>query len=53
VVFPLFLRLLYATRRHHGWLLLGSGVLELLTMALFHYLYQPDGWWRALAASRA
>jgi surface polysaccharide O-acyltransferase-like enzyme len=49
VVFPLFLRLLHATRRHHGWLLVVSGSLELATMALFHYVYQPEGWWRAIA----
>jgi peptidoglycan/LPS O-acetylase OafA/YrhL len=49
LIFPVFLRLLQVTRRHHGWLLIGSGVLELATMALFHYVYQPEGWWRAIA----
>jgi peptidoglycan/LPS O-acetylase OafA/YrhL len=49
LVFPLFLRLLHATRRHHAWLLVVSGSLELATMALFHYVYQPEGWWRAIA----
>jgi peptidoglycan/LPS O-acetylase OafA/YrhL len=49
LVFPLFLKLLHATRGHHLALLVGSGVLELATMALFHYVYQPEGWWRAIA----
>jgi hypothetical protein len=49
LVFPLFLKLLHATRGHHVTLLVAAGVLELLTMALFHYVYQPDGWWRAIA----
>jgi peptidoglycan/LPS O-acetylase OafA/YrhL len=49
VVFPLFVRLLHATRGHHGRLLVGSGLLEVATMAIFHYWYQPDGWWRAVA----
>jgi peptidoglycan/LPS O-acetylase OafA/YrhL len=48
VVFPLYLRLLRATRGHHGLLLLGSGAVAVATMALFHYLYQPDGWWRPI-----
>jgi peptidoglycan/LPS O-acetylase OafA/YrhL len=49
LVFPLFLKLLHATRGHHLALFLCSGALELGTMALFHYVYQPDGWWRAIA----
>ena len=49
LIFPLFLKLLHATRRHHVALLVGSGALELATMALFHYVYQPEGWWRAIA----
>ncbi|MBO0871176.1 MAG: acyltransferase, partial [Micromonosporaceae bacterium] len=49
VVFPLFMWLLNATRGHHAALLVVSGSLELATMAVFHYWYQPDGWWRALA----
>ena len=49
VIFPGFVWLLRVTRGHHGMLLLGSGALELATMALFHYVYQPDGWWRAIA----
>jgi peptidoglycan/LPS O-acetylase OafA/YrhL len=49
VVFPLFLRLLQATRGHHGLLLAISGGLELAEMAVFHYWYLPDGWWRAIA----
>jgi surface polysaccharide O-acyltransferase-like enzyme len=49
VVFPLFVKLLRATRGHHGLLLVGSGLLELGLMALYHYVYLPDGWWRAVA----
>lgn len=49
LAFPLFLKLLHATRGHHVALLIGSGLLELATMALFHYVYQPEGWWRAIA----
>jgi peptidoglycan/LPS O-acetylase OafA/YrhL len=49
VVFPLFLRLLEATRGHHGLLLMISGAVELAEMAIFHYWYLPDGWWRAIA----
>lgn len=49
IVFPLFLKLLYATRRHHVALLVVSGTIELAMMAYFHYIYQPDGWWRAIA----
>jgi peptidoglycan/LPS O-acetylase OafA/YrhL len=49
VIFPVFLWLLRATRGHHDVLLVISGVLELATMAAFHYWYQPDGWWRAIA----
>jgi peptidoglycan/LPS O-acetylase OafA/YrhL len=48
VVFPLYLWLLRATRGHHGLLLLVSGAVEVATMALFHYVYQPDGWWRPI-----
>jgi peptidoglycan/LPS O-acetylase OafA/YrhL len=48
VVFPLFLWLLRVTRGHHGLLLLGSGAVEVATMALFHYVHQPDGWWRPI-----
>jgi peptidoglycan/LPS O-acetylase OafA/YrhL len=49
VVFPVFLKLLRATRGHHALLLAGSGLLELGLMALYHYVYLPDGWWRAVA----
>src|SRR5689334_12344552 len=49
VIFPLFLKLLHATRRHHLALLVASGLLELATMAAFHYVYQPDWWWRPIA----
>jgi peptidoglycan/LPS O-acetylase OafA/YrhL len=49
VVFPLFLRLLQATRGHHVALLVVSGTLEIATMAVFHYVYVPDGWWRPIA----
>jgi peptidoglycan/LPS O-acetylase OafA/YrhL len=49
VVFPLFVKLLHATRGHHLALLLGSGAVELATMAVFHYVYQPDWWWRPVA----
>jgi peptidoglycan/LPS O-acetylase OafA/YrhL len=49
IIFPLFVRLLAATRGHHVRLLVGSGLIELATMAIFHYWYQPDGWWRAIA----
>jgi hypothetical protein len=49
LVFPLFLMLLHATRGHHLALFVTSGALELATMALFHYVYQPEGWWRAIA----
>jgi peptidoglycan/LPS O-acetylase OafA/YrhL len=49
VVFPAFLALLRATKGHHGLLLLISGAVELGLMALYHYVYLPDGWWRAVA----
>src|SRR5437763_8282809 len=49
VVFPLFLRLLSATRGHHAALLVVSGLLEVAEMAVYHYGYLPDGWWRAIA----
>ena len=49
VVFPLFVKLLRATRGHHGLLLVVSGAVELGLMALYHYVYLPDGWWRAVA----
>jgi len=49
VVFPLFLKLLHATRGHHGLLLAVSGLVELGLMALYHYVYLPDGWWRSVA----
>jgi peptidoglycan/LPS O-acetylase OafA/YrhL len=49
VVFPLFLRLLEATRGHHVKLLVGSGLVEIALMAVYHYGYLPDGWWRAIA----
>src|SRR2546421_12866793 len=49
VVFPLFLALLRATRGRHGLVLVGSGAIELGLMALYHYVYLPDGWWRAIA----
>jgi peptidoglycan/LPS O-acetylase OafA/YrhL len=49
VVFPAFLWLLEATRGHHRLLLVVSGALEVAIMAIFHYGYQPDGWWRAIA----
>jgi peptidoglycan/LPS O-acetylase OafA/YrhL len=49
VVFPFFVKLLRATRGHHGLLLVVSGAVELGLMALYHYVYLPDGWWRAVA----
>jgi hypothetical protein len=49
LLFPLFLKLLHATRGHHLALFVASGAVELATMALFHYVYQPEGWWRAIA----
>jgi peptidoglycan/LPS O-acetylase OafA/YrhL len=49
VIFPLFLKLLHATRNHHVALLVISGLVELGTMAIFHYVYQPDFWWRPIA----
>ncbi len=49
VAFPLFMRLLRATRGHHGLLLVGSGLVELGLMALYHHVYLPDGWWRSVA----
>jgi peptidoglycan/LPS O-acetylase OafA/YrhL len=49
VIFPLFMWLLNTTRGHHAALLVVSGTIEVATMAVFHYWYQPDGWWRALA----
>lgn len=49
MVFPLFVRLLKATRRHHLALLVGSCLLEIGLMACFHYLYLPAGWWHAVA----
>src|SRR2546423_1376523 len=49
VVFPAFLALLRVTRGHHGLLLVISGAVELGLMALYHYVYLPDGWWRAVA----
>jgi peptidoglycan/LPS O-acetylase OafA/YrhL len=48
VFFPAFLRLLRATRGRHGLLLLVSGLIELGLMALYHYVYLPEGWWRAV-----
>jgi peptidoglycan/LPS O-acetylase OafA/YrhL len=49
VVFPLFLKLLHATRGHHLALLLTSCALEVATMTVFHYRYTPDFWWRPLS----
>lgn len=49
IVFPLFLKLLHATRGHHLALLIASCVLEVATMAIFHYGYTPDFWWRPLS----
>ncbi len=49
VVFPVFLKLLHATRRHHGLLLVISGLVEVAIMAVYHYVVAPDGWWRPLA----
>jgi peptidoglycan/LPS O-acetylase OafA/YrhL len=48
VVFPLFIRLLYATRRRHGVLLLSSALVELATLAVFHYRNVPVGRWQPL-----
>jgi peptidoglycan/LPS O-acetylase OafA/YrhL len=48
VVFPLFIRLLYATRRRHGVLLLSSALVELATLAVFHYGHVPVGRWQPL-----
>src|SRR6266511_2734500 len=36
-------------RGHHGLLLVGSGLVELGLMALYHHVYLPDGWWRSVA----
>jgi len=49
VIFPLFVRLLHATRRHHRALLLVSGLVEVVLMAVYHYVGQPEGWWRPIA----
>ncbi len=46
VIFPLFVRLLHATRRHHGALLVVSGLIEVALMAVYHYVGEPQGWWR-------
>jgi peptidoglycan/LPS O-acetylase OafA/YrhL len=46
VVFPLFVRLLHATRGHHGLLLAVSGGVELVLMGVYHYVGQPEDWWR-------
>src|SRR5437764_14455130 len=49
IVFPLFVRLLRATKGHHGKLLVISGLVEVGLMAVYHYVYLPDGWWRSIA----
>jgi len=49
VIFPLFVRLLHLTRRHHGALLVVSGLIEVVLMAVYHYVALPDGWWRPIA----
>ncbi len=48
VVFPLFVRLLHATRGRHGLLLIVSGLIEAALMAVFHYVGQPQDWWRPI-----
>ncbi|MDQ2707777.1 MAG: acyltransferase [Actinomycetota bacterium] len=48
VVFPLFLRLLGATQGRHGWLLAGSGVLQLATLAGYHLIGLPNDGWRPI-----
>lgn len=49
VIFPLFVRLLHATRGHHGKLLVVSGLIEVVLMGVYHYVGQPENWWRPLA----
>jgi peptidoglycan/LPS O-acetylase OafA/YrhL len=46
VIFPLFVRLLHATRNHHRTLLIVSGLVEVALMGVYHYIGQPEGWWR-------
>lgn len=46
VVFPLFVRLLHATRNHHGLLLAISGTIEFALMGVYHYVGEPQDWWR-------
>jgi peptidoglycan/LPS O-acetylase OafA/YrhL len=48
VAFPLVLRLLAATRGHHGLVLAGSALLQLATLACYHWLLLPDNGWRGL-----
>lgn len=47
-VFPGFLWLLRRTAGRHGWLLLGSGVLQVATLAAYHWWLLPDDGWRGL-----
>jgi peptidoglycan/LPS O-acetylase OafA/YrhL len=49
VAFPLVLRLLRRTRGHHGLVLAGSALLQLATLACYHWALLPDDGWRGLA----
>jgi peptidoglycan/LPS O-acetylase OafA/YrhL len=48
VIFPLVLRLLRRTQGRHGRLLAGSAVLQLATLACYHWVLLPDDGWRGL-----
>lgn len=49
VAFPLVLRLLRRTRGHHGLVLAGSALLQLATLACYHWALLPDDGWRGIA----
>ncbi len=49
VVLPLLLRLLRATEGRHGRVLLVSALIQIATLACYHYVYLPDHGWRAVA----
>lgn len=48
ILFPLFLRLLQRTRGHHGYLLAGSFVLQLITLRCYATFGMPGGTWKAI-----
>lgn len=48
VVFPTLLRVLGRTQGRHDWLLAGSLVLQIGTLAVYHWVELPDDAWRGL-----